>query len=174
MNSRELKDEMRRMDDLVRHANQKFRKGAATARGGEAVEWRSPLDELIALEEQAAADLAGEVDDEGAQRVAWELFRNYEDALMEWLFAAGPHPLEVMRRLFAYTKMKRASLLLNMGFRQVGPLLKETHAAAQLRCRALFGDTPAGWKKPAESVERMRRAARGNCNRRGGKKISQH
>ena len=174
---------MKRLDSIVRAAHTRFAKGCPTAPGGEAVDWLNPLDELIAKEEGALADAEKDVLGLAAdgdcipealraliREAVFDEFRQFQDGFLEWLFAAGPHPLEVMRRLFAYTKMHRASLLLNMGFRQIGPLLDETHAAAAHRCKVLFGDVPAGWKKPGEAVERMREAQLGNGNRRNGKR----
>jgi len=186
MKTESVEHELRRMDAIVGAAHRKFTKGATVSLGGEGVDWSNPLDELIAREEQAIEEAqiralrvlcveGVELPPEVMERIRQEVFdefRQYEDGLMEWIFAAGPHPLDVLRRLFAYTKMKRASLLWNMGFRKIGPLLKETHAAAQLRCRALFGSISTGWSKPAEAVKRMRVAQRGNFNRLGGRKVA--
>lgn len=187
MKKQELAENMKRMDEIVSAARHKFSRGSRVAGDGEPVDWANPLEELIAREEMAIEDaqvralevIGGETIEklpEALQRrireIVFDEFRSYEETLMEWLFAAGPHPLEVIRRLFAYAKMKRASLLWNMGFRQIGPLLKETGAAMQWRCRMLFGDTPAGWSKPAGAVEKMRAAQKKNLNRLGGKKCA--
>ena len=181
----EVKNELERVDGIMDGARHHFR-GRTVAGNGDVIDWANPLDELIAKEDQALQEAEARalrvlgLDEvelpalvrERIRQEVWDEFRGYEEAFLEWLFAAGPHPLEVMRRLFAYCKMHRASLLWNMGFRQIGPLLKETHAAAQARCRALFGKTKAGWSKPSGAVEKMRAAQRGNCNRLGGKKLA--
>lgn len=199
MTEAQISQRMQEMDAIVRKASARFHKGPAIGFGdggqdGESrprvpVEYGNPLDELCAREDAAERDAAfaaiemllaegaelplmfQEKVQEAARAAAIDQFRQYEETFMEWLFSAGPHPLEVLRRLFGYVKMKRASLLWNMGFRDVGPLLGETHAAAALRCKLLFGETPAGWKKKLQARLKMQEAALGNCNRRGGKKV---
>ena len=183
-----IEREMERMDTVVRAARHRFHKGAAQVYQDEqlhGVDWNNPLDELIAREEQAQRDAALAsmeiVIAEGVELPLWfqekikaeveQQFYQYENALIEWIFAAGPHPLQVIRRLFAYVKMKRATLLWNMGFRALGKLLKESHENMRLLTEALFGDTPAGWKKRDEAKRRMAESAKGNCNRRGGHKM---
>lgn len=177
--------EMARCNRILRRAGHRFFKGGDMAAFEGPVDWQNPLDELIAREEAAERDAAFEAMEllisDGAElplvlvekvnEAVRAGFQQYESAFLRWLFAAGPHPLEVIRRLFAYAKMRDADLLWKMGFRDIGPLLKETHAAAALRCKILFGDTPAGWRKRTEAREAMRRAALGNCNRRGGNKL---
>jgi hypothetical protein len=151
------------------------------------VDVRNPLEELIAIEDEAARAAAMEslavaqrVLDlqvipealaEQVREMAFEQFRCYQDALVELLFEEGPHPLAVMKRVFAFVKHYRASLVWNMSFRNLGDLFAETHAAAHARSRAMFGETPAGWRKTREARANMRAAQRGNCNRRGGKKV---
>jgi len=180
--------EMLRIKAVLAGAHHRFCKSNSSpvSPAGDAVDWASPLEELMAREEEALVDaearamkvlgLEGiELPEAVRERIREEVFcqfRQYEETLLEWIFAAGPNPLDVMKRLFCYVKMKRASLIYNMGFRQIGKLLKETGAAAQLRCRALFGTTPAGWSKPATAVARMRDAQQGNVNRLGGRKVS--
>lgn len=184
-----LDREMQRMNDVVRSARHRFFKGAATGFNDnderEGVTWDNPLDELIAREEQAQRDAALASIDfliaEGAELPLWfqervkamvfEQFQQYENALLEWIFAAGPHPIEVMKRLFAYAKMKRASLLWNMGFRALGKLFKESHENFRLLTRMLFADAPAGWKKGRDARDKMKASAQGNNNRRGGNKM---
>jgi hypothetical protein len=187
MTDHQANREMERMDDILRKAHRRLHKGAAQSLSGEPVDWDDPFEELARREEEAlrtaaidAVAVAQMVFDvvelpaplvERVHALVFDEFRQYEEGLIEWLFAAGPHPLEVMRRLFAYVKMKRASLLWNMGFREIGPLLQESHGAAQWRCKRLFGKTPAGWKKSDSSVERMRKAQRGNKNRLGSSQL---
>ncbi|XHR27531.1 MAG: hypothetical protein ACFUZC_16495 [Chthoniobacteraceae bacterium] len=186
MNKDDAAQEMRRMDLIVNAAHAKHHNGRVMLDRDNG--WNTPLEELIEREDQARADAEArtlvvfkmveqrlELTAEARELIrteVWDQFCQYENCLMEWIFSAGPHPLEVLRRLFAYAKMKRPGLLWNMGFRAIGPLLKETHAAAQARCRALFGSLSACWSKPSQSVERMRAAQRGNLNRLGGKKVT--
>lgn len=179
--------EMERLNGIVRAAGDRFHRNSARTPSGEAVDWSDPFEELAQREEVAIreatieslsdaqklldlVDLPQPLVDRIRARVLEE-FVQYENTLIEWLFAAGPHPLEVVRRLFAYVKMKRASLLWNMGFRSMGKLLKESYESMRLRCEMLFGSTPAGWKKDAAACERMKAAAMGNNCRKGGRKM---
>jgi len=157
---------------------------------GERISWGDPFEELAEREEAAireatvnaldaaqkilALDTVPEALVDRIRELVFEEFCQYEATLMEWLFAAGPHPLEVMRRLFAFVKKRSSRLLWDMGFREIGPLLKETHAAAALRCRVLFGALPSGWDKSDSARENMRTAQMGNHNRRGGIKLKKY
>ncbi len=158
--------------------------GAGAAHGGgrehswEGVDWRNPLSELIETEERAARDAlldaleAGlPADAERLREVVFEQFRQFESEFMEWIFAGGVNPLDVVKRLFAYAKYRRPDLLLDMSFRDLGDLLNEEHATMHARCVALFGETPAGWKKTASARENMRISQQGNRNRLGGNKL---
>lgn len=152
---------------------------------GEPVTWRTPLDELIEREEAAieAADersaallavLAGELPErlrEQMRDFVKEEFASMERAWLGWVFADGPHLLDVLRRIYLYAKHKRADLLWNMNFRDLGDLFDKSHAAMHTQSKVLFGAVPAGWKKPAGACRRMSEAQRGNANRRGGKKV---
>lgn len=164
----QVKERMNGMDTIVAQASRRFFRGRARTGDGVPIDYKTPLDELAEIEERAEAELKAQFaeDDARAMESAFKAFVDYEAEFINWLFAAGPHPLEVIRRLFAYAKMRDPRLLHNMGFRQIGPLLGETHGAAQWRCRALFGGMPAGWKKGTQAVESMRRAQRGNTNRK--------
>ena len=84
------------------------------------------------------------------------------------------HPLEVVKRLYCYVKLKRPDLLHNLGFRPLGELLGEggganAGAAMQARCKALFGSLAVGAHKSATAKAAMTKAQKGNRNRRGGK-----
>ncbi len=173
-----------------------YRGSERCARTGDGVDYLTPLDALMAREEMALGELeteapekvraalsaafGGEIRAEdlppALRRIvtdsALDQFRQFEEALMGMLFGRTPNPLDVMRRLFAYVKKKNAALLWNMGFRDIGPLLGETHAAAAARCEALFGKVKAPWQKPAGACVKMREAQRGNANRRGGSKVT--
>lgn len=160
---------------------------------GEGVEWRNPLTEIIEAEEREENNLAADVADltdrmnaglearlpDGeakdkllafiageAQELAFRAFESLQAAFLEWVFAAGPNPLDVDKRLFAYAKQKRPDLLSNMSFRDLGALFGETHATMHARCEALFEGIPAGWKKTETACRNMSRAQEGNGNRR--------
>jgi hypothetical protein len=182
----EVRRDMAQMDAIVDSLRGKnFHADSPVSRDGGAVDWANPFEELAAREEEALRDASVDAVEctqqllnlvelpaplvEKIREVVLDHFRQYEETLLEFLFAAGPHPLEVMRRLFAYVKKKRASLLYNMGFRALGPLLHESHANAALRCKVLFSGLPAGWHKSASARAAMRESAKGNRNRTGGK-----
>lgn len=189
MNKKPL-DHHERIDKTLAKVGRKhaLRPGEAATGGGkdfafEAVEWRNPLTELIEAEESAqmeatrAALDALDVDLEASvvvakiRAAAFQEFLQFESAFVAWLFDAGPHPVEVTKRLFAYTKYRRPDLLQNMAFRALGDLLNERGATMAARCKALFGDLPAGWKKTREACEHMSESALGNQNRLGGKSV---
>lgn len=183
-------DHHERIDKTLAKVGRKhaLRPGEAATGGGrdfalEAVEWRNPVTELIEAEERAILEAtrgaldALDVDVKSPEvvakirAVAFQEFLQFESALVAWLFDAGPHPVEVVKRLFAYTKYRRPDLLQNMAFRALGDLLNERGATMAARCKALFGDLPAGWKKTSEACEHMRESALGNQNRLGGKSV---
>lgn len=166
-----------------------YRVGENCSQTGQAVEHRTPLDEVIEREEHAEAEAAVESMN-AAQMVlgldtlpeplaavvrayAAEAFRQMADEWLDWLFEEGANPLVVMKRLFALVKTKRPKLIWQMSFRDLGALFGETHAAMAMRCKVLFGETKAEWKKPLGARERMRVAQIGNCNRSGGKRLGQ-
>lgn len=164
---------------------------------GDGTDWKHPLQELMEAEERAENEMAAEVADvsarvneglrarlgdsaevekvtgflEGrAQEVAFAVVDGERANFVEWIFAEGPNPLEVVRRIFAYAKQKRPDLLWNMSFRELGDLLGETHATVHARCARLFKGMPAGWKKSPAACRNMSEAQRGNNNRRHGKR----
>ena len=171
------------------------------ARDAGGVDWRNPLTEMIEAEDAACAELLEEAVGMGERmiaglrarlpdgelkreicehvtrkvgREAQEQFHRYHAGFIEWLFAAGVHPLEVVKRLYCYVKLKRPDLLHNLGFRPLGELLGEggganAGAAMQARCKALFGPLAVGAHKSATAKAAMTKAQKGNRNRRGGK-----
>lgn len=180
-----------------RNGKEMLQPGDDRSFGADGVTWESPLMQVIEAEERERGGLAETMEGAGnrllsavaaripagalmervaafveasAKRAAFEAFDAMQAEFIEWLFAAGPSPLDVVKRLYGFAKMRRPDLLADMSFRQLGVLLGERGATLQARCRELFGDAPAGWKKPSSAVEKMRAAQRGNRNRLGGKK----
>lgn len=189
MTDEEAKQTRERIDRILYGARERFFRGQSKCdRTGDPVDYITPLDEVCAEEERlehAAAVEALEATQMMLQleqlpeplaamvrSFAFDSYRQCEEMWLDWLFQEGPSPLIVMKRLFAYVKMKRASLIWNMSFRDLGALFSETHAAFAMRCKVLFGDTPAGWKKPADARRNMQAAQMGNSNRRGGKRAA--
>ena len=182
--------------------------GDEIALDGEAVEWRNPLTEICDAEERIVNDLAGNTADtssrlkagladripEGelrdrlenfldgaAQELAADAFSSLIAAFLEWIFSAGPNPLDVVKRLIAFTKLKRPDLLRNASFRDLGDLLNEKHATMHARCDALFEGLPAllkhafnaptFWKKTATACRNMAKAQEGNSTRKTAEKM---
>ena len=158
-----------RVGMVVATARKRFFKESMLSRVSEAATFENPLDSLCALEESRSmeTELAG--GSEAARALAFDAYREFHDGWMEWLFAAGPHPADVMKRLYTYAKRKNPGLVWNMSFRAFGELFGETHATAKARDKALFGTLPAGWSKPDGACKAMRAAQKGNGNRAGGR-----
>jgi len=136
------------------------------AHGREPVYFRTPLDEILSRE-------AGETSDEAAIRLEARL------EMLEWFFGDGPHPGHVMRRVFAMAKSIKSGLILNMSLEEMGLMLGETKAAGSWRIKKLinrplvamgFSGVVMPWQKSASAVDEYASAARGNHNRRNGKK----
>lgn len=117
------------------------------------------------------AELAQALTKEAARE---QYLRSHGDFL-SWLFADGPNPLRVVKRLFCYAKKVRPELLLNLSFRTLGDLLGDggganSGAALHAQCVALFGkENSLGAHKSASARAAMKKAQRHNKNRRGGK-----
>lgn len=178
-----------RMNSAVRKAHSRFyRTGEKCDLTGHAVETRTPLDELIDREEEAERDAAMDGIEAAQQMLGFDVlpeplvalvkaaaldhFRQYEATLIEWLFADGPHLIDVARRLFLYVKKKNASLIWNMGYRELGKMFDVEHETLRIQAKLLFGDLPGGAVKTAEARQAMKESAMGNQNRRGGKKVA--
>lgn len=104
---------------------------ARAARGlPEPVEWRTPLDELM-LAEEAQGWLSQE---EAAMDLAMDFLRRWFD----FVFAEGPHPGWVLRRLYALARVYRPDLMLRMNGSHLALLFGESRAAQSFRLRVLF------------------------------------
>lgn len=166
-----------------------FRTGDKCSRTGEGVNYSNPLEELEAEEERAereamidsleevARSMAISPDDlpesfcERIKAEALKSFQQWQSQFISWVFAAGPHPIDVEKRLYIFAKHARADLIWNMGFRALGGLFGEKGATVHARSKAALGNVPAGWKKRASACAKMAEAAKGNMNRLGGKKV---
>lgn len=132
------------------------------AAGRDPVYTRTPLDEMIAREE-------GEVLEEHLIRL--EAFRR----LMSIFFADGPHPSDVMRRVYAFAKALRPELILNMSCEEVGAIFGETKASVSYRIKQLVNrpimahsghGTQLPWQKSSSACATYAARAKGNTNRR--------
>lgn len=99
--------------------------------------------------------------------------------LLDFLFADGPHPGVVMRRLYAWVKKYRPSAIWDAGYRELGELLGESHGAMEWRIGKLLDDYAKSkgmkgvkmpWQRGAEVSAKLSTAQQGNVNRLGGKK----
>ena len=134
----------------------------AIAQGREPDLWQQ-LDELIEADSQQATE--------------WKL--EAQAGLAEFLFAEGPHPGVVMRRLYAWVKKFRPQAIWDAGFRELGRLLGESHGAMEWRIGKIIDEYAAAkglrgvkapWQRTEEACTAYSEAQRGNDNRTGGKK----
>lgn len=98
--------------------------------------------------------------------------------LMDFIWADGPNPLHALRRLMVITRCGSPEHLMMMNQTEVARLLNETRAATSaremsvwqefMRARGFFGKRPG--MKSEQARESYARAAKGNLNRKGGKR----
>lgn len=126
---------------------------------------RTPLDEMVAREE-------GEPVEEHLIRL--EAFRR----LLALFFADGPHPGDVMRRVYAFTKALHPELILNMSCEEIGGMFGETKAAVSYRIKQLVNrpisahsgrSAQLPWQKSSSACAKYAARAKGNQNRRNHK-----
>lgn len=129
----------------------------------------TPFEELDEKEEEVTAE------GEEAMRIWMEAHA----WMLDFLFAEGPHPAAVMRRLYAWVKKFRPQSIWDMGYRQLGTLLCESHGAMEWRIGVLLDDyarakgvngVKAPWQRTAEACSNYSEAQQGNGNRMGGNK----
>lgn len=103
--------------------------------------------------------------------------------LLDFLFADGPHPALVMRRLYAWVKKYRPEAVWDMGYRRLADLFGESGAAIEWRVSVLIDDyarqrgveaTKMPWQRTAEACEQYREVQKGNGNRVGGHRSGKH
>jgi len=103
--------------------------------------------------------------------------------LLDFLFAEGPHPAQVMRRLYAWVKKFRPEAIWDMGYRDLAVLLGESHAAMEWRISKILDDyarakgvngVKAPWQRTEEACDNYARAQAGNSNRLGGHRSNKH
>lgn len=145
----------------------------AASRTHEAVETRTPLDELMLSEEAAEFERLADEHERGELLLNRFFFR-----MLEFLYADGPHPGWVLRRLYVMARRYRPDLILHMNGTDLGLLFGETRAAQSYRMQLLFeklqgagvrGFRGAGCKSEG-SREVYAASAAGNSNRAKGKK----
>ncbi len=138
----------------------------AAARMHEAVEWRTPLDELMLSE---AAERMGDVHSEDEMALLVEFFRR----VFDFIFEEGAHPGWVLRRVYALARRYRPDLILHMNGTDLGLLFGETRAAQSYRMQLIFDRLRmsgvrgfrGGGCKSEESRATYAASAAGNHNR---------
>lgn len=128
---------------------------------------------FVAFIREADKAEEGEEEEEMSARLRhWALF-------LAFLFAKGPSPDRVTKRLYAMTWALNKELLLGMNIRQVSELLGEVRATGSLRINNEFTDYLALWgfkgvrvngQKSQGSRDIFSQLAKGNTNRRHGRK----
>lgn len=199
---------LKAMDRTVQRIEAKYEKrhgeppaGASSRQGHEAVDHDTPAHALMRKEERDGvrepgtlplfAGMNGEhlTPFEELDEQEGTIAKEGEDAvrlmlevhfwLLDFLFAEGPHPGVVMRRLYAWVKKYRPSAIWDAGYRQLGELLGESHGAMEWRISTLLDDYAKAkgmkgvkmpWQRGADVTAKLSAAQRGNCNRLGGKK----
>jgi hypothetical protein len=129
-----------------------------------------------------ALELDAEADRFAADGESARVFVEAYSFLFEFIFADGPHPGHAMRRLYMLAKKYRPDCIWDMGYRALGLLLGESHAAMEWRISILdeyalnkgITGVKMGWQKTCASSAAFSKAQRGNSNRLGGKKSGKH
>lgn len=152
-----------------------------SSRGAEPVNHHTPLDEVIGREGMRGLDVGSKKTAEQKAREAeeWAIRRSAIDQMLEYIFADGPRPDRVVRRIYSLVKAQRSDLILDMSYEELALLVGETKAAQQWR----FGQVIEGklreagflgikfpHQKGASTSDTYAAVQRGNSNRRGGKK----
>jgi hypothetical protein len=130
----------------------------------------TPLDALLAKEDAAAGSAMTE---EEVYRVRCEAYV----WLLDFFFADGPNPLNVIRRVLALVKAIKPELIGDMSCEDVAVLCDdEGRATVSARIKRIYTRfleghgatvTKARFQKSDDAVRRYRAAQKGNRNRRG-------
>jgi hypothetical protein len=190
-----------RVDATVRQAFRKNGKDYEQVRG------RTPLSDLIAkdpvpdldeMTEQILCEFAAEhhiAIPEGLDReqlietIKTSLLTNWEErlrgmaAMLDYFFEDGPHPLAVIRRVYAVVKAIRSTLILKMSAAQIAVLCDDGkgrtcdgRATVVARIKRLFSEPikkkgmrgfKASFQKTEDAGRSYSGSAKGNQNRRG-------
>lgn len=103
--------------------------------------------------------------------------------LLDFLFADGPHPGKVMRRLYAWVKKYRPELVWDMGYRNLGELFGESGAAMEWRVGQMIDNYAEAhgmrsvkmpWQRTAEACAAYSEVQQENSNRSGGQRSAKH
>ena len=125
----------------------------------------TPLSQLMASEE-------GTLDE-------WAVIRETGVRMLEWIASGGPHPAELLKRLFALGAHMYVAPFNQLNLREMGMMLGDSHAAHLWRMQRLCIDPlrrkgrhsiKAPGQKSARASEVASRAQLNNTNRKDGKK----
>lgn len=145
------------------------------AKGFAAVEHATPFSELVRREEGICVDAAG--DELAVHDVRVSTFAR----MLDWIFEKGPDPRVATQRLYTLAKELRPAALGGLSHEQIGLLLGETRANGSARALMIFGGLKAAAgltgdfgaaHKSATARAKMAESAKGNTNRRGGKRAA--
>lgn len=155
MNEHDLMEHERRVEGALMRAAERLH---------EQVVFRTPADEVMLAEE------AGAFVSEEERR--WEIMADFLSRFFDFVFAEGPHPGWVLRRLYALARIYRPDLMLRMNGTDLALLFGETRAAQSFRLKCLFDELGivewAGVSKRRAASRTFSAAQRGNRNRRKG------
>lgn len=160
----------------------------------EKIDNRTPYHEAVDAEERTLSQNGqgpGMFDDldeqeEGMRIEGEEAMRIALEAhfwLLDFLFADGPHPGKVMRRLYAWVKKYRPEAVWDMGYRDMGKLFDESGAAIEWRVSVLLDDYAKAkglrgvkmpWQRSEEANRNYSAVQAGNANRVGGKRAGKY
>lgn len=154
--------------DVQRHETRIEHVLGAVYRDGrwDGVEHATPLSDLLATERADGIQTEEE-------KIRDEAFAR----LVDFLFADGPHPGCVVRRIFALAKAIRPQVLCTMSLEEIHLMLGETRAAGSWRIKKIFSGylaaaggraVKARFQKLDTARAAMSRAQRGNHNRADG------
>ena len=141
-------------------------KNADALQGGfQAHHGHTPLDDLIEKEE-------------GVNPTNEEVRQEAFHKLLNYFFADGAHPLDVVRRVYATVKALRPDLIGDMSLEDLAVLSGDGgRATTSARIRRIYnkliedhdgGKVSAWFQKSESTVEKYRQAQQGNSNRKSG------
>jgi len=169
LSRREIEEHRSRIDQTL---------ARTAARRHEAIDVRTPADELELLEELEALEsrslaAAREMEDDH-----WPLYSRWFALWFEFIFEDGPSPHWALRRLYTLARRYRPELIAHMNGTEVGLLFGRTRAAESNRLQLLFdrlhkcgvAGFRGGGAKRESTRETFATKAKGNQNRARGKK----
>jgi hypothetical protein len=138
--------------------------------GPEAIDWHTPDRIAIAREMNESLEPAEESD---LRAEMWE-------KVIGFLFNDGPHPADVLIRVYCAAKKFHPERIANMSLRDLAILMNTSHETIRDKIELMFdklqeakGQTAVRmpWQRGNATREASRKAAQGNRTRVGGKRV---